>query len=59
MNQRPQGLNITKSITGFSQYKVSDGISPNARRVFNEAVSLMVIKMGVVYILLIFSRCWL
>ena len=28
MNQRPTGLNVTKAITGFLQYKSADGLSP-------------------------------
>ena len=28
MNQRPTGLNVTKAITGFLQYKSAEGLSP-------------------------------
>ena len=28
MNQRATGLNVTKAITGFLQYKSAEGLSP-------------------------------
>ncbi len=28
MNQRPQGLNVQKAITGFLQYKSAEGLAP-------------------------------
>ena len=28
MNRRPTGLNVTKAITGFLQYKSAEGLSP-------------------------------
>jgi len=28
MKQRPTGLNVTKAITGFLQYKSAEGLSP-------------------------------
>ena len=28
MNQRPTGLNVTKAMTGFLQYKSAEGLSP-------------------------------
>jgi hypothetical protein len=28
MNQRPQGLNVSKAVSGFLQYKSAEGLVP-------------------------------
>ena len=47
MNQRPTGLNVTKAITGFLQYKSAEGLSPVTVTGYDHDLKLWIKYQGI------------